>query len=196
MRFLLVGFALLELISCTHIERKRAGENKGYTFFKEYLKGNIRYRSLINDPEDSLVFGLCKSSVDNDTSWILLIKKTGDDMHAHYNQLLPFYISGFDEYLTDSTKLTYSESFDFIIKKKKWDSLINQSGLDRYVAKDTIRYTGCPHCPDYTVYYDSKLILNNKSDNTFLIQLDILLHQYFISWILEKKSNPPIKLDK
>jgi hypothetical protein len=198
MNYRIIYIISFVLVSCSD-QRNEAYSNNDKnnpTTLKQYVKTVPAYASFIYTPEDTLLLGFTKGSTDYDTSWTLLVSKSGGIIRAHYSQLLPYTVTGFNDYLDESTRLLYHEGFSFEITKSKWDSVINLSGLDAYNAKDSVRYGGCPHCPYYTVYYDSKIIINSKLDNHFLIGLDSLLHRQIINMLFEKKRNPPIKLKK
>ncbi len=163
---------------------------------KEYVKTIPPYASFINTPEDTLLLGFNKGTTNEDTSWTLLVSKSKDIIQCRYNQLLPYTVTGFNDYLDESTKLIYYEGFSFEIDSKQWYNIIGLLSLDKYMVKDSVPYTGCLHCPRYTAYYKSKIIVNSKQDNEYLVNLDSILHKELISKLLEKKRNPPIQLQK
>lgn len=162
----------------------------------QYLKELPPYADFVYTQEDSLLFGFTKGATDYDTSWTLLISKSDNVILCRYIQLLPYTVTGFDSYLDESTKLLYYDGFQFEIDKSRLDSLVSLSGLDKYVADDSIPYTGCPHCPRYTAYYKSKLIVNSKKDNRYLTQLDSIFQKEVINSLFDKKHNPPLRLQK
>jgi hypothetical protein len=197
MKYRVIYFLVFVFASCSNQNKETySKDNESNRALKQYFKTVPAYASFIYTAEDTLLFGFNKGSIDYDTSWTFLVSKSGNVIRGHYNQLLPYTVTGFNDYIDETTKLLYQEGFSFEINKNKWDSIINSSGLDTYNVKDTVRYSGCPHCPSYTAYYDSKIITNSKLDNDFLIRLDSLLHRQIINSLFEKKRNPPIKFQK
>ncbi|HEX7904920.1 MAG TPA: hypothetical protein VF487_13670 [Chitinophagaceae bacterium] len=195
MKYRIIYFFVFVFASCSNQGKETSSKNKENNLvLKQYFKTVPPYASLIYTPEDTLVFGFNKGSIDYDTSWTLLVSRSGNIIRGYYNQLLPYTVTGFNDYMDESTKLLYHEGFSFEINKSTWDSTINLSGLVNYNVKDSVRYRGCPHCPNYTAYYDSKIIINSKLDNYFVVKLDSLLRKQVINNLFEKKRNPPIKL--
>ena len=197
MKYQIIYFLVFVFASCSNQKKETYSKsNESNSALKGYFKTVPAYASFIYTAEDTLLFGFNKGSTDYDTSWVLLVSKSGNILRGSYNQLLPYTVTGFNDYLDESTKLLYHEGFSFEISKNKWDSIINLSSLDTYNVKDSVRYGGCPHCPSYTAYYNSKVITNSKPDNDFLIKLDSLLRKQIINNLFEKKRNPLIKFQK
>lgn len=116
---------------------------------------------------DSLLFGFIKGAVESDTSWVLIVMKSDTTITARYNQILPFSVFGFDSYTDNFSKLLCYDGFTFEINKNEWSQIVHSSGIENYIAKDFLLYAGCLHCPRYSAYYNSKLIVSGKLDADF-----------------------------
>lgn len=196
MKYFITACLTFVITSCSNQREENFEEAIEGIALKQYLNTIPAYASFVYMPDDSLLFGFSKGTVDYDTSWTLLVSKSKEGIRCRYNQLLPYVVTGFDNYLDESSKLLYYEGFSFEIEQKRWDSIVSLSGLDKYVAKDSIPYGGCPHCPRYTAYYGSKMIVNSKLDNEYLSGLDSLLYVEVVKKLFEKKSSPKIQLKK
>lgn len=192
MRNILIYFFLILLTPCS--SKSKIAESK--IALNQFLNTVSPYGTIITTSEDTLVFGFSKSSVGDDTSWTLLISKSQGGLRCHFNQLLPYTITGFDGYLDDSSRLLYYEGFSFDLDGSKWEKFVNLSSIDTYVIQDNIHYTGCLHCPRYSAYYNSKLIVSSKRDTEFLISLDSLLHRIIIDYLFDKKRHPIMEFKK
>src|SRR5690349_8931475 len=140
---LILYFLLLVSASCSN----QINNNETNSVFKKYVKTVPPYAPFINTPEDTLLLGFNKGSTNDDTSWNLMVNKTNVGIQGRYNYILPYTITGFHDFLDDSTNLLYYEGFTFEIGMKKWNNIVSSAGLDKYLPKDTLAYTGCLHCP-------------------------------------------------
>jgi hypothetical protein len=196
MKYLIFCF-FITAISCSNQGNKTDSVDKQVNgSLKKYLNNTPSYASYVFIPTDTLLFGFNKSCVNEDTSWTLMVSKSNQVIQCRYNQVLPYSATGFNDYLDTSKKLLYYEGFSFEIDELNWAGFVKLSGLTEYIPKDTIRYSGCPHCPSYTAYYNSQLIISGKQDNEYLCHLDSLLHKEILNSLFDKKLNPPIQFKK
>jgi len=170
---------------------KHTGE-KNLFYINAFLDRLPVFAPVTLTANDSLLFGFIKGAIESDTSWNLMMIKSDTTITARYTQILPSFVSGFDGYIDDSSKLLYYDGFTFEINKNEWSQIIHSSGIENYIAKDSLLYTGCLHCPRYTAYYNSKLIISSKLDADFLFRLDGFLQREIIDELFEKKSKPRI----
>lgn len=160
---------------------------------QKYIEALAPYTSVVSDLEDSIVLGFSKGTTSNDTSWSLLITKKNGVNYCRYNQLLPYKVTGYQDYLDESTKLLYYEGFSFEMNSIKLDSLIALSKLDKFKPTDTIPYIGCAHCPKYMAYFNERFIVSGEKDYDYLRQVDSVVKIELINGLFEKKKNPPIQ---
>lgn len=197
MKYFVIACLVFVIVSCSNQEKKIERNNKIESIvLKKFLNAIPAYASFVYTADDSILFGFSKGTVNYDTSWTLLISKSNGSIHCRYNQLLPYTVTGFDDYLDESSKLLYYEGFSFEVEKQGWDSIIGVLGFDKYIVKDSIPYEGCPHCPRYTAYYGTNLIVNSKLDNEYLSRLDSLLRISIINKLFEKRNKPKAQFRK
>lgn len=123
---------------------------------KKYLETISPYATFYNTSEDILLLGFSKDSVSEDTSWTLFVIKSKENIYCRYSQLLPYNVTGFNNFLDDSSKLIYYEGFNFEIDKNKWNIIVNLSEINKYLVKDSVRYTGCFIGPDIRPIMDQR----------------------------------------
>ncbi len=167
------------------------------------LESDIKYRFLTSRSKyanthqaDSLIFGFDKGTTDFDTSWTLLVSRSGNKVVGNLNYLLPRRVTGFNDFLDESCDLLHYNGFSFSISRSKWDSLIILSGIEDYSPKDTVDYFGCAHCPSYELYFQSNIIVNSKGDRNFLKVLSQFFEKELINPFFYKLSKPQILIER
>jgi hypothetical protein len=190
MKYSAIYISLLLIVSCKQYNKT---ENNNFSLNK-FLTVAGPYLPTINPPEDTLLLGFSKGSLNEDTSWTLLIYKSKEVIHCRFYFILPYNVSGFDNSLNDSSKLLYYEAFSFEIEKRQWKNIESGSGLESYFPKDSVAYEGCLHCPRYFAFYKSALIVNSKLDNPYLRKLDRFLNEPLVNGLFEMKRHRTIRL--
>lgn len=189
-------FFLLSASCSNDKDRDKEAAEKRSAFSQNYLERIPAYANTNIVKDSDLLFCFIKGAIDYDTSWTLLVNEFDNRIYGRYTQLLPSTVTGFDDYIDESSKLLYYDGFSFEIDRQRWDSIINLTGINSYTAQDSVLYTGCLHCPRYTAFYKSKLIINSKGDTKYLSELDSLLHSKVINEFFVKKSRPRIQKSK
>jgi hypothetical protein len=192
MRYVLF-YLLFVFFSCKNTVAE--GEPVCNFSLKKYLQEIPDYAYTFGN-EDSILFSFSKGTTNIDTSWVLFVVKKNNAINFHYNHILPYSVTGFNDYLDESKKLLCYEGFSFNVNEQFWEEVVDVSGIDKYFPQDTILYRGCFHCPEYRAYYNSKIIIGGQNDRVFLSMLDSLIHHKILSSVFDKKKNPPIKLQQ
>lgn len=197
MKLLIVSsLVLIVVTSCSDTGKRNKLEINEKEPASNRFLGSLPAYSYLKNPDDTLLFGFSKGTVDYDTSWVLLIYKSKGRIECNYRQLPPNTVTGFDDYLDSSMRLIYYEGFNFELTTQKWDSIIGLSNLEEYKIKDSVFYGGCLHCPRYSAYYKQKTFVNSQLDNDYLIKLDSLLKTELLDRVFEIKRHPKIQIQK
>jgi hypothetical protein len=197
MRNSIIYLFFLLCASCSN-DKFRHSEivKQGNEDLQNYLERVPAYASINIVKDSAILFWFSKGTIDYDTSWTLVVNEFDNRIQGRYTQLLPSTVTGFDNYIDESSKLLYYDGFSFEMDKQKWDSIIGLTRFDSYISKDSILYTGCLHCPRYTAFYKSKLIINSKGDKDYLSALDSILRYTVINEFFVKKSKTRIQYQK
>ena len=186
---------ILLILSCSNSKN----DNHDKQVNKEKLPSNVLnlgadFSPFLDISKDSILFAFSKR-IAFDTSWILVLKKSKDNLYACYNQLIPSYHRDVHDYLDESSKLLYYEGLVFDLDNDKFKNIINSVGVDKFESKDTTATT-CTHCPYYTLYYNSQVYRSTRQSQDFLDSLGKYLKSNILNALLEKKRNPPTQLQK
>jgi len=188
---LIACVCLIFCISCYHQDkRKRNQKSDSEVYLPDYMtsivkKYDLPYGDHLAVDSSGLLFYY---SGHFDTTYLLHVRKNGQEIDAVFYEVLPAFHRDDEDYADKEKQLLFFDGYSFKVNSVEWRNMIDNANQILSRENVSIKNEACADCPFYFIAHNFKAIKSDSENRSLFVLYSKYLNDSLIKQYVMKRS--------